>query len=37
MNVQASFPVRMSQARTSPAGFFDGTSWVMPPVITRFL
>src|ERR1700679_3226357 len=27
----------MSHARTSPAGPSDGTSWVVPPAMTRFL
>ena len=35
--VHASLPVRMSQARTSPAGPCGGFSCVVPPVITRFL
>src|SRR3954451_8641379 len=35
--VQASLPVCMSHARTSPAGPFGGFSCVVPPVITRFL
>ena len=36
-NVQTSLPVRISHARTSPAGPCDGTSCVVPPVMTRFL
>src|SRR5215469_6936291 len=35
--VQASLPVDMSQARTSPAGPCGGFSCVVPPVMTRFL
>src|SRR5687767_13785445 len=36
-NVHASFPVRISQARTSPAGPRGGFSWLRPPVLIRFL
>ena len=36
-NVQASLPVWMSQARTSPAGPRGGFSCVVPPVITKCL
>ena len=35
-NVHTSLPVRMSHARTSPAGPRGGFSCVVPPVMTRF-
>ncbi len=35
--VHTSLPVRMSHARTSPAGPCGGFSCVVPPVMTRFL
>src|SRR5438034_6696717 len=33
-NLQTSFPVRTSKARTSPLGPFDGNSWISDPVMT---
>src|SRR5580700_6382352 len=36
-NVQATLPVRMSHARTSPAGPSGGFSCVVPPAMTRVL
>src|SRR3954451_8785069 len=35
--VHASLPLRISHARTSPAGPFGGFSCVVPPAITKFL
>src|SRR6267154_2903774 len=36
-NVHATLPVRMSHARTSPAGPLGGFSCVVPPAMTKFL
>src|SRR5207245_11363795 len=36
-NLQTSFPVRTSKARTSPLGPFDGNSWTSDPVMTKSL